>query len=86
MLFYSDSGLTHCYDVCTLSVLIGLQFMCCINSCLLKHRPTCKVTFIKYLHVHENLQTVCYRKQDVLIKFDFFCLINNNIYQDLGEA
>jgi len=60
--------------------------MCCVNSCLLKHRHTCKVAFIKYLHFHENLQTVCYRKQDMLIKLDFFCLINSNNYQELGEA
>jgi len=42
--------------------------------------------FIKYLRVHENLQTVCYRKQDMLIKLDFFFLINSNVYQELGEA
>lgn len=87
MLFYSDSGLTHCYDVCNLPVLFGLQCICCVNSCLLQHRHACKVTFfIKYLRVHENLQTVCYRKQDMLIKLDFFFLINSNVYQELGEA
>jgi len=45
--------------------------MCCVHVCY-NTGILCKVTFIKYLHFYENLQTVCYRKQDVLIKLDFF--------------